>query len=188
MEHDGLFNYPKRRTESSMKAQIERELSKIVGLPLKDAGRVADLEWFSFGRTRIVRNHRGVEREVGEYAIHVQCAWRITKSRKIVVASRDRYVPREGWEGSEEDFDWDKVGENRCDQRIRSLFDGTRAIVVESAEGDNLGGFRLFLSHDYILEVFPDDSEDDEHWRLFEPAVDSPHFVVTGGGIECSED
>jgi hypothetical protein len=33
-------------------------------------------------------------------------------------------------------------------------------------------------------EVFPDNSLDSEHWRIFVPGSDAKHFVVTGAGIE----
>jgi hypothetical protein len=41
----------------------------------------------------------------------------------------------------------------------------------------------LNLADAFALEVFPDDSLDDEHWRLFQPSRDLRHFVVTGAGI-----
>jgi len=30
-------------------------------------------------------------------------------------------------------------------------------------------------------------SFEDEHWRLFEPDMDRPHFVVSGAGIEPTD-
>ena len=36
---------------------------------------------------------KGAERTVGDFALHVQCAWRIAGPNGIVAASRDRYVP-----------------------------------------------------------------------------------------------
>jgi len=61
-----------------MKEQIEKALQVLVGLPLWEAGRVVDLEWFEFGARRTVLEkdgrNRGKSREVGEYALHAQCA------------------------------------------------------------------------------------------------------------------
>jgi hypothetical protein len=60
-------------------------------------------------------------------------------------------------------------------------------LTIEQIESDEVGGFKLFLLDGYKLEVFPDSSEDDEqseHWRFFNRKDNSPHFVVSGMGIE----
>ena len=36
--------------------------------------------------------------EVAEYALHIQCSWRIVKGNKILVGSGDFYSPRTGLE------------------------------------------------------------------------------------------
>jgi hypothetical protein len=42
----------------------------------------------------------------------------------------------------------------------------------------NVGGFSVRFSLDYRLDVFPDSSLDSsEQWRIFQPKVDSRHFV-----------
>jgi hypothetical protein len=166
-----------------MKEKIEKELGVLIGLPLVEAGRVADLEWFSFGKPFEAIDSRGNKKLVSEFAIHIQCAWRITGLNKIIVASRDRYVPRDGWEGNDEDFEWDCHGENLCDQRIDEFFQKNKDLKVKLIEADNHGSCRLVLNGGFILEIFPDDSDVKEHWRLFQPYKKSPHFVVTGQGI-----
>jgi len=44
----------------------------------------------------------------------------------------------------------------------------------------------IALSDDLSLDLFPYDSLQVEHWRLFEPDKDKPHFVVTGSGVEVA--
>jgi len=56
--------------------------------------------------------------------------------------------------------------------------------MIDSAGADRLGGFTLGLSGGWSLDVFPDDSLDQEFGRLLRPRTDEPHFVVTGAGIE----
>lgn len=65
-----------------MEARIKTELAKIIGLPLESTGRVCNLQWFSFGRKRIVFDSKGKEHQSAEYALHVECAWRITLSAR----------------------------------------------------------------------------------------------------------
>ena len=66
-------------------------------------------------------NQKGKTEEVAEYALHIQCSWRIVKGNKIVVASRDFYSPRTGLDDENEYFEWDVQGNNRFDERIEFL-------------------------------------------------------------------
>jgi hypothetical protein len=168
-----------------MRTQVQKALNVLIGQPLWSSGRAADLEWFQFGLRKIVKDSRGNEREVGEYALHVQCAWRITHQEQVVVASRDLYSPREESDDRPEDFNWDVQGANRRDQRIAELFQNeTRQFVVRKVEAGKAGSFTIVLDDDYALDVFPDDSLSGEHWRIFKPYAGEPHFVVSGKGLE----
>ena len=176
------------RGEMAMKEQIERVLQPLIGVPLWGAGRAADMETFQFGPRHPVTDRRGQTREVGTYALHVQCAWRIVGPNGIVVASRDRYDPSEasGLDVADPDFEWDRSGANLCDERRARFFDEHRAepLPVEEVRADDVGSVALILGDGYRLEVFPDDSRDGEHWRFFQPHTDGDHVVVTGAGIE----
>jgi hypothetical protein len=48
--------------------------------------------------------------------------------------------------------------------------------MVERIEADDVGGIEVFLSSG--------DDDDSEHWRFFNRKENSPHFVVSGEGIE----
>ena len=170
-----------------MKEQIEHTLKVIVGMPMWSIGRAADLEWFQFGMQRPAPTHKGGIKTVGEYALHVQCAWRIISLHGIVVASRDRYYP--AGDNLDEDllqFDWDRPGVNRCDERVSILMEKYKEtpLVVEAIEADSIGSLQIILSDGYALQIFPDDSLEGEYWRLFQPSMEKEHFVVTGHGIE----
>ena len=131
---------------------------------------------------------RGRTEEAAEYALHIQCSWRIAKGYKIVVGSRDFYSPRTGLKSENEHFEWDIQGNNRFDERIESFIkDINEHTIVERVDSDEVGGLKIFLSQGYLLEVFPDTSEDDEYSefsRLFKQKEDSSHFVVTGNGTK----
>jgi hypothetical protein len=124
-------------------------------------------------------------REVGEYALHLQCAWRIRGPRGIVVGSGDLHYPKCDSDDIPEDFDWQK--ENRRDERLTGLLTtgAEKPLMVEGVSGDETGGFVLNISRGFRLEVMPDDSLPHEHWRLLRPGELSSHFVVSGRGIEA---
>jgi hypothetical protein len=166
-----------------MKEEVQKALSVLIGQPLWSSGRAADLEWFQFGQRRTVIGVRGDTREVGEYALHVHCSWRIRHGDQVVIGSRDLYVPaEESYQPA--DFDWDVQGANRRDRRIADLFQaGTRQFLVQHIEVGAAGSFILILDSGYAVEVFPDDSLMEEHWRIFKPYVEGPHFVVSGEGL-----
>ncbi|NHC43059.1 hypothetical protein G6549_24490 [Bacillus sp. MM2020_1] len=169
-----------------MKEVIISELGKLVGLKLQYAGRASNLFWLGFGDiVEIIR--RGRTEETAEHALHIQCSWRISLGKKIVVASRDFYSPSSEWDGDNEDFDWDIKGNNRFDERIKTFIKDNGQIKVLQIDSDEVGGLNVFLSGGYKLEVFPDSSEDDEqseHWSFFNRKENSLHFIVTGNGIE----
>jgi len=170
-----------------MREAIRSQIGKLIGLNLQYAGRASNLFWLGFGELISV-TRRGKTEELAEYALDIQCSWRIIKDNKILVGSRDFYSPRTGWNQENDDFDWDVQGNNRFDERIESFIENTKEhVAVERVEPDEVGGLKIFLSQGYLLEVFPDTSEDDEYsefWRFFNRRENSPHFVVTGNGIK----
>lgn len=169
-----------------MREEIELQVGKLVDLKLQHAGRASNLFWLGFGDiVEIIR--RGRIEETAEYSLHIQCSWRIILDNKIVVASKDFYSPNSEWNEENEDFDWDIPGNNRFDERIKAFIKNNEQIKVLQIDSDEVGGLNIILSGGYKLEVFPDSSEDDEqseHWRLFNRKENSPHFIVTGKGIE----
>lgn len=163
-------------------------MSPLVGLPLWDAGRAADLLWLAFGRRQTVPDFQGKPREVGEYALHVQCAWRFVRGEKVLAGNRDLYYPR-GYKDQRDElpkgFDWDVQGANRCDEMLAELFaGGANQFVVERVQAGQAGEFALLLEDGLTLQIFPNDSLEGEHWRLFRPGSDERHMVYTGSGFE----
>jgi hypothetical protein len=166
-----------------MKARIEKALRPLLGLAVWSSGRALDLQWFAIGPRRTVTTAGGQEKIIGEYALHVQCAWRIVRGEKVVVADIDLYEPRD----ENQPVDAAK-GRTLLDKSIAELFAGeTRSFAISRVEVGAAGAVRIIMS-DHALEIFPRRSGDAEHWRLFRGGTEDPHFVVTGLGIEDDSD
>jgi hypothetical protein len=171
---------------------ILEHLRPLIGLELAIARRAADMRIFQFGPIRTVR--KGT---VGEYALHIQCPWRIEGPAGIVTGRLDLWDPAD--EG--EDIDWDTWdydrNENLQDRRLGALLGGedpetrsfvnrTGHLVVEAVEADDCGGAVIGLSGGYRLVLFPAGACG-EDWRILRPDAGEPHFVVAGGRIEPTE-
>jgi hypothetical protein len=72
-----------------MKTEIESATLTLHGKALWRCLRAADMAMFDFGKRRISPDFRGNPREVGDLALHVQCAWRITRDDLVLVGSND---------------------------------------------------------------------------------------------------
>ncbi len=154
------------------KTIIQRSLKPIIGLPLSDAGRASSLEWFEFG----------------EYVLDTENAWHIASPREgIVVASQDRLYPA-GDDPYRDlmDFDWDRPGVNRCDERMKRFLEQHKArpVLVKAINAKAWGGLEITLTQRYLLEIFSNTSLDREYWRLFKRSSTNKHFVVTAHGLE----
>jgi hypothetical protein len=169
----------------TLQERITEALSALIGLPLWGATRALNMEMFAFGERRTRRNRKGQEVEVGEYALHIQCPWRIVSPDGIIVGSEDRNYPED------ENADWeefDSDGPSRCEARMVAWLKEYSAapLRAQRVEADAVGGFKLLLQRGFVLEAFPADSlrgEYSERWRLFRPSEEG-HFVVTGYGVE----
>jgi hypothetical protein len=157
-------------------------LSQVIGLPLTAARRAADLRTFQFGTLRAV--DRG---SVGEFALHVQCPWRIEGAEGIVSGRSDLWEPVEDDAPFDENWDYE-TSPNLQDARLQRWFERNGAsLVVQAVDADDFGGAAISLGQGFVLRLFPAGRRG-EHWRLFRPKKDAPHFVVSGGGVEIDED
>jgi hypothetical protein len=170
-----------------MRDQVLIALGRLETLPLISCGRAADVQWFHFGQIRTIPDTRkGGTREVGEFALHLSCAWRIVGPQGIVVASTDRYYPQGDPYVDDDAFRWDVPGTSRLDHRMAEFLamHVSEHLTVRRITADDIGGFSLGLGAHDSLEVFPADSLDHERWRIFVPG-EPEHFVVTGRGVEA---
>lgn len=173
---------------SAITELVTKRLGALLGLKLSSIGHAADMRTFQFGVLRKVG-----KRLVGDYALHIQCPWRIDRSGAIIVGSKDWYEPFV--ENGERDSSFDpSKGRNLQEEVLRgflkgfdadsrSIVNATDLLAVSSAQGSSSGGFELGLTGDYRLLVFPA-SLRQEAWRLFQPGSTGGHFVITGGRAE----
>lgn len=166
-----------------MKQLISKKLEVLKGRRMWTAGRTMNLVWFHFSLPSLVESREG-EEIVSEYALHIQCSWRISSPQGIIVASGDRTYPR-GDPYSDDEFDWTEPGANRCDEKLKWLFSSSLAsyLIVTSVTSDALGGANIYFERKMALHIFPDDSVLNERWRFFQPQTNGS----LGIAVEISE-
>ena len=154
---------------------MHKLFNELVGKAMWACRRGADMATFQFGERRRVNDFYGRDTEVGEYALHVQCPWRIVRDDVVAVGSGDLYYPASYSVGDRipEDFDWEQNA-NRRDTLIENFFErGNQKFTVSSVELGVGGRCRIDFAEGPYLEIFPDDSLTHEHWRLFSTSTQS---------------
>jgi hypothetical protein len=166
----------------STRQLVTAALSQIVGLPLTAARRAADMRTFQFGTLRSVE--RG---SVGDFALHVQCPWRIEGPDGIVTGRLDLWEPVEDNAPFDESWDYE-TAPNLQDARLERWLAGNEtALVVKGVDADKFGGAAISLGQDFVLRLFPAGTRG-EDWRLFRPKTGGPHFVIIGGTVDSEEE
>jgi hypothetical protein len=150
--------------------EIERRLSVLQGLELSSVNHAADMLTLGFGTLRPVTNFRGAVKYVGEWALHIQCAWRLEKSSRVAA--------------TEDDLRGGDEKASATVERLQRLLLGTgAAATVESVTVKEASSLLLSLSGDFCLAVSPDALQEEEDWRFFAPSVNAAHLVITQGKI-----
>jgi hypothetical protein len=164
-------------------------LAPLRGLPLWAANRAATLISLQFGDRRPAR--AGRPREVGAYALHLQCPWRLSGTTGIIAGSADIYLPRDD-DVPESEGAVLRIGSMLVDVALERWVAAheTKPLQVQAVRVDRCGGFTLVLEQDFALEVFPDASSPPhvitEQWRLLPPEADDDpkHFVMLNSGVQ----
>ena len=161
-----------------MRQHLIMALSQIVGLPLTAARRAADMRTFQFGTLRPV--DRGL---VGDFALHVQCPWRIEGPDGIVTGRLDLWEPVEDNTTFDENWSYER-SPNLQDARMeRWLADNDGFLGVTGVDADELGGAVISFDRGFVLRIFPAGTRG-EDWRLFRPRTDTAPLVIRGGRVE----
>jgi hypothetical protein len=168
--------------------EIESKLQKLIGLKLSRTSLAADMRVLQFGKSLSLARG-GV---VGEYALHIQCPWRLEDNAGIITGNRDLYHAYKKRDEPNDSFDWERDDSLQdgmlrevlqgFDESTRQIVNATNLLVVEDVQADSAGGFCLALSGGYRFLVFPSSTRS-EAWRFFKPSTDefdsdAPHFVV----------
>jgi hypothetical protein len=179
----------------TFKSQIQKHLAPLIGRKLSIARRAANMRGFHFGHVTVYGDGSG---SAGEFALHIQCPWRVEGPDGIVTGEADLWEPAD----PDADIDWEtwncEDNENLQDLRIGTLLGGydpatkspvntTEFLIVEGVEADEFGGATIVLSGGYRLVIFPSGSTG-EDWRLFQPSSPQPHLVIGAGKVEEAPD
>ena len=175
------LSFPYTASEGS----IPGLLSVLVGLKMCIARNAANMKVLHFGQTRKVNGNT-----VGEFALHVQCPWRIEHEGRILTGSADYYCRA----SDNRDDKWEPGNyrghlQNEIIGRIMTLDPATKsyfnqgdAMVVTRAHCSDFGDIELDLSGEYRLRAFPSSSQAEE-WRLIRPDDDKSQYVYYSGPI-----
>ena len=140
-------------------------LNMLKGEPLSGIGRGANMLWMGFGKDVKTTNLKGEERLVSEYALHIQCAWRLLYRKRIFTGNGDFYELTE----TNDTGDWDTKGGNLFDLKAVELNSvlSQKCFTIQKIMMRNTGDLKICLSNGLRLEVFPNDSLYEEYWRFF---------------------
>ncbi|EEA02729.1 hypothetical protein BH160DRAFT_2034 [Burkholderia sp. H160] len=152
------------------KEQVRRHLSALIGLDASGVAHAADMLTLQFGPLREVTTSRGTIKRLGDWALHIQCDWRIEQGHAIVASYSD-------FAASEEST---KV----TTQRIRDLLVTHGPTAVLDIEAGENGDAVISLARGTRLVILAGAIPDDEDWRLFPSNPDAKHFVIEGGKVD----
>lgn len=122
----------------------------------------------------------------GEFGLHIQCPWRFTDEKEIIVGSDDLFEQIDETAEYIENFDWDVKGGNLRDVKLLD-FISAKSNIVKSASADKYGGLQIEFESNVILTVFPVVSSKayNEYWRLMNNIDESiNHYISSSDGFE----
>jgi hypothetical protein len=139
-------------------------VGRLIGLPWTGLGRATDLVWCLFGDTVSWRNYKGEVTERSEFALHLQCPFRIILDDELVLGSLDLYEPLK----SEQPTLPAQTDNSTTlfDLRVEELSIGNTLSRVISATVGRPGDITLILDSGLKLEAFITSTAGDEAWRV----------------------
>ena len=128
---------------------MTNDLEILRGTKLNAIGRAAAMCWMSFGDLIEIESHSEL-RTVGQYALDLDCPWRIRYNSKILLASSDMFEPASTCQ-NDETFEWDIQGNNLFDERAAMLCSREPILAVRSIELSPTYDLKITFSNNYIL-------------------------------------
>ena len=157
---------------------INATLTKLLSQRMQEIGRAADMLWIGFGDDIIYVNLKGMSVVKSEYALHIQCNWEITDGNEVILDQGDFNIPED--ETPLELFDVEQFGNSKFDKMSVEFNTTIKAnpTYVVSFDAYITGGFRLELSNNFMMRVYPSSPPEGESWRFLMPGSDEEHLVV----------
>jgi hypothetical protein len=168
-----------------MSEKINQITSKLVGLQLIGTTRASSMECLKFGNLYMDATLEN-SKNIVEFAVHLQCTWRITDKKEIIVGSSDLYENADLNADYNPDFDWSEINSNLRDIKLRALIKDNN-LIVKSAKVDIYGGIDIEFNQDFTLATFPDlaRNSENEFWRLINVKdINQSHLVSSTTGLE----
>ena len=131
----------------------------------------------------------GKKYNIGEFALHLQCPWRLTNENKIIVGSSDLYQKADETAEYDENYDYLEFNANLRDVKLDKLIKN-KSIKIISAKADKFGGLKICFDNNITLTTFPDlaSKSDNENWRLIDfRNENSIHIESWTTGYETSD-
>lgn len=183
--------------KKKQEAAIVNKLSVLNDQKLKSISRAGTMVSLGFGN--LVKNKVVQKTEEGkfitkevfvpQYALHIDCSFRINCGNSIMMSQRDMFCPNSEMIKSanfnDDEFEWDVVGNNSFDEKAQKHFiDTSLDFIVTKININSCGDLKILLTNDFSIEIFVDSSENEECWRFFEVGnADCTHLVVSGDGL-----
>lgn len=168
-----------------MTEKINKILQEIIGLPLTRTTRPANMECLKFG-TLYLKDREGQTWNYGEFGLHLQCPWRLTNDKEIIVGSNDLYQQADETADYNENFNWEEFKANLRDVKLDKFISHNKHIV-KSAIADKFGGLQIVFDSNVVLTVFPviASKADNEYWRLLDNRDETKnHYVSKSTGYD----
>lgn len=144
-------------------------IRSMIGLGLSGIGRALNMGVFSFGAdVAWVESDTGASRTGSEYAIHVQCPFRLTRGGRILVGSNDVLPSREVMTdpiGRDSEMESVTAFDVVADRIVKAT--QSSPLVVRDVRITKSGDLRVELSDRVAIEAFPASGSPSEAWRLF---------------------
>ncbi len=148
-----------------MRNEIEQVLGAIQGLQIWAAGYAANMLWLQIGNRHLVPAWGGGTKEVGTYALHIDCPWSWLCNEGLLANQETEAQPL---------------------NELISL-----PVICQRIIAQDNGSFEIHFDKQAKLSVYVEVDQDslaEEFWRFFQPHGKSKHFVVGSKGIlECAD-
>src|SRR5258708_562960 len=136
---------------TSTHRRIIAALVPIIGLKLSASYRALDMRIFEFASSSMGSD------SACEFAIHIQCPWRIEGPDGIVTGRMDLWEPVDANLTKRDNAIWDyDASPNEQDVRLNKWFaQFGSSLVIENVDADDYGGSTISFVQDFRLRLFP---------------------------------
>ena len=141
--------------------EAQYNINMLKGCQLVDIGRCADLIWWIFSKGD------------NEYSLHTQCACRVKQGKKIILTRSSIYYY--------EDEDAADAGDQKrmlFDYQLRQTILCLLPITITQIRESSTHDIIIEATNNIQIEIFADNPNDYEQWRLFTKENPSPHLVA----------